>query len=434
MNYTGNEQIAIGFDNDVVNAFPIIRVSEANGNTKEIRGVSGVHSLEVWYISSFGREKIAAMPWPGEELVSDVEIRFMRESGAGMVHIVSIGETCAFMLPEQETSSFEMSLAPRSDVVDRDRVHQLLNEDQDVEIYPDDLAAEIEKKVLGQSEAVRICSEILTGNLRRQKTHEVTVIALFGPTGCGKTEFGKSLPEALKKFTGREYGFSQVSMNQFKESHTIQQFFGAPPSYTGYGAPTIFEPCRQNSRHVFLLDEIEKAASNILVGLMECFSNSSVKLGDNSVIDLSQAIFILTSNIPIDMNAYNAATNDWEKDVLCKNTFTKECCPGHPEVAGRINCLAFQRLSGDPVMDVILKFITEELWEYDMTLGGVDPDLMAQLIRLNSSSEYGARALKSAVKTALRSTLYDRKLAKMTSERKAWLSGDAKDIRISFAS
>lgn len=143
------------------------------------------------------------------------------------------------------------------------------------------------------------------------------MIVLFGPTGVGKTETGKALPEALKKLTGKEYGFSQISMNQYTGPHSLHQFFGSPPSYVGYRDPTVFDPCRKNGYHIFLLDEVKKATPRIWTGLMECFSNSAVKLADNSPeIDLSRSIFILTSNVPVDMEAYRAASPFQHKEAL----------------------------------------------------------------------------------------------------------------------
>lgn len=150
-------------------------------------------------------------------------------------------------------------------------------------------------------------SEIISANLRRKQS-EVETIVFFGPTGVGKTELGKELPGALERLSGQNYGFQQISLNEFIGEHSVNRFFGSPPSYVGYKDPTIFEPVRSNQYQIFLLDEIEKATDCIYTGLMECFSNGKVHLADNSPdIDLSHVIFIITSNIPIDMVEYKKA-------------------------------------------------------------------------------------------------------------------------------
>ena len=144
----------------------------------------------------------------------------------------------------------------------------------------------------------------------------------------------KNFRKALEKLTGQQYGFQQIPLNEFIGEHSINRFFGSPPSYMGYKDPTIFEPVRKNPYQVFLLDEIEKATDRIYTGLMECFSNGVVHLADNSPdIDLCHVIFIITSNITIDMSAYNMASS-FKKKEICRDTLAKAC--GHPEIAGKL--------------------------------------------------------------------------------------------------
>ena len=252
-------------------------------------------------------------------------------------------------------------------------------------------------------------SEIISANLRRKQS-EVETIVLFGPTGVGKTELGKELSGALERLSGQNYGFQQISLNEFIGEHSVNRFFGSPPSYVGYKEPTIFEPVRSNQYQIFLLDEIEKATDRIYTGLMECFSNGKVHLADNSPdIDLSHVIFIITSNIPIDMVEYKKASA-FRKKELCRDTLAKAC--GHPEIAGKItNCLAFQELPADALTDIVSKFVIDELANYDMELEHMDEKLMVQLKRQHSN--YGARGVKDAVREAITSaTVYDRNIDK----------------------
>lgn len=108
------------------------------------------------------------------------------------------------------------------------------------------------------------------------------------------------------------------------------------------------------------MDEIEKATDRIYTGLMECFSSGVVRLADNSPdIDLSHVIFVITSNIPVDMKAYEEASA-FRKKEICRNILAKAC--GHPEIAGKItNCLAFRELPVDALIDIVSKFVVEEL-------------------------------------------------------------------------
>lgn len=123
------------------------------------------------------------------------------------------------------------------------------------------------------------------------------------------------------------------------------------------------------------MDEIEKATDRIYTGLMECFSSGVVRLADNSPdIDLSHVIFVITSNIPVDMKAYEEASA-FRKKEICRNILAKAC--GHPEIAGKItNCLAFRELPVDALIDIVSKFVVEELQNYEMELEHMDEELI----------------------------------------------------------
>ena len=428
MNKMEREYIAIGFDNDTSKIIPVIRMNGSDGLKKVIRGVGGIRNIGIYCIDFQNQTtmNIGNINWPDSSFTSDVVIQYEPEEGKGNVHIMESNQTWSYSV-NNETEAVHGN----KQVLDRDKVRQLEEEKQIKILWSDELADELKKDVFGQDEAIKAISEIVAANLRRKKP-EVEVIVLFGPTGVGKTETGKALPVALEKLTGREYGFSQIAMNQYTESHSLHQFFGAPPSYVGYKDPTVFEPCRSNGYHVFLLDEIEKSTDRIWTGLMECFSNSSVKLADNSPeIDLSHAIFILTSNVPIDMQAYRGASAFQRKEI-CRDALTRYCCPGHPEVAGKIsNCLAFQELPGDAVTDIVLKFVIQELNDHDMELEHMDEHLMVQLKEMHRNSRYGARSVKDAVRTALMFTAYDRNIDKYKGKR-VILTGNSEDIKITI--
>ena len=162
---------------------------------------------------------------------------------------------------------------------------------------------------------------------------------------------------------------------------------------------------------------------------MECFSSGIVHMADNSQdIDLSHVIFVITSNIPVDMKAYEEASA-FRKKEICRNTLAKAC--GHPEIAGKItNCLAFRELPVDALTDIVSKFVIEELKNYEMELEHMDERLMVQLKEQHSN--YGARGVKDAVREAITTaTVYDRNIGRY-SGKKVILSGDIDDIRITI--
>lgn len=415
-NHSERKWIGICFDQDEEHLLPVIRTDGGHGQKKRIKDISGIDQIHIFCIDFEKQEsvKLKTICWPGTLSRGNLLITYQVEEQAGEVRI-------------EETEYVWHFKGKGRPVVDRDKVREIEQEKAEPKIvWPEELAAELQKEIYGQDEAIRKMSELIAGNLRRKKP-EAEVIVLFGPTGVGKTEVGKCLAPTLTKLTGNQYGFQQVALNEFVGEHSVNRFFGSPAGYVGYGDATVFEPLRKNPYHVYLLDEIEKATDRIWTGLMEAFSTGYIHMADNSpAIDLNRAVIIITSNIPIDMEAYNRASA-FQKKELCRDTLAAKC--GHAEIAGKItNCLAFQPLSSDALTDIVGKFVMEELDNYDMSLDHMDEHLMVQLKQQHSN--YGARGVKDAVREALnRKTVYDRSYRDYMGKRVV-LSGSVEDVQI----
>lgn len=446
MRYSDKDCIVIGFDEDRVHLTSVILMSGKSGLKKMLQGISGKKEMEIYHVNFADKTCIEAgrVSLPQDIPAVDMVIEFKPEEDGGTVTICNTDQVWSYTVLEKpqeaeknpmksavtlsQTSENETTAGSSKCIVDKDKVRELEQKKQTKTVWPDELAAELKRDIYGQDEAIKKISELISANLRRKKS-EVEVIVLFGPTGVGKTEVGKALPGALEKLTGQAYGFHQIALNEFIGEHSVNRFFGSPPSYVGYKDPTVFEPVRSNPYQVFLLDEIEKATDRIYTGLMECFSSGVVHLADNSPdIDLSHVIFVITSNIPVDMKAYEEASA-FRKKEICRNTLAKAC--GHPEIAGKItNCLAFRELPVDALTDIVSKFVVEELQNYEMELEHMDEELMVQLKEQHSN--YGARGVRDAVREAITAaTVYDRNIGRYKG-RKVLLSGDIENIVITI--
>lgn len=447
MRYSEKDYIAIGFDGDRTNITPVILMNGNSGLKKVLHGISVKKNMEIYHVNFADKICIeeGRVSLPQDIPIIDLIIKFKPEEDCGTVTICNTDQVWSYNVKEkaeatdvienpeecmlhEEKVPEEAFLIQKKEIVDKDKVRELEQKKQTNVIWPDELAAELMRDIYGQDEAIKKISELISANLRR-KQPEVEVIVLFGPTGVGKTEVGKALPRALEKLSGQTYGFHQIALNEFIGEHSVNRFFGSPPSYVGYKDPTVFEPVRSNPYQVYLMDEIEKATDRIYTGLMECFSSGIVHMADNSQdIDLSHVIFVITSNIPVDMKAYEEASA-FRKKEICRNTLAKAC--GHPEIAGKItNCLAFRELPVDALTDIVSKFVIEELKNYEMELEHMDERLMVQLKEQHSN--YGARGVKDAVREAITTaTVYDRNIGRY-SGKKVILSGDIDDIRITI--
>lgn len=447
MRYSDKDCIVIGFDDDRVHLTSVILMNGKSGLKKRLQGICGKKEMTIYHVNFANKtcKEAGHVSLPHDIPTVDMIIEFKPEEDGGTVTVCNTNQVWSYMILDeipQDTDSIpaqneeiysrtqekEITAGNSKGIVDKDKVRELEQKKQIRTVWPDELAAELKRDIYGQDEAIRKISELISANLRRKKA-EVEVIVLFGPTGVGKTEVGKALPGALEKLTGQVYGFHQVALNEFIGEHSVNRFFGSPPSYVGYRDPTVFEPVRSNPYQVYLLDEIEKATERIYTGLMECFSNGVVRLADNTPdIDLSHVIFIITSNIQVDMKAYEEASA-FQKKEICRNTLARAC--GHPEIAGKItNCLAFRELPVDAITDIVSKFVVEELQNYEMKLEHMDEELMVQLKEQHSN--YGARGVRDAVREAITAaTVYDRNISRYKG-RKVTLSGDIESIVITI--
>ncbi|MDC5467569.1 AAA family ATPase, partial [Acinetobacter baumannii] len=129
----------------------------------------------------------------------------------------------------------------------------------------------------------------------------IGVFLLAGPSGVGKTETALSLAEALY---GGEQNLITINMSEFQEAHTVSTLKGAPPGYVGYGEGGVLtEAVRRRPYSVVLLDEIEKAHSDVHEMFFQVFDKGWMEDGEGRYIDFKNTVIILTSNVGSDLIA-----------------------------------------------------------------------------------------------------------------------------------
>jgi len=293
---------------------------------------------------------------------------------------------------------YENNTESKEEITDWIRLNQLLEINKKKKnISAKDISDKLKEKIFGQDEAIDALADKISLSLMREP-RKVCIIFEAGPTGVGKSEIARLLPQILTELSGDEFGFINVAGNEFESEFSIQRFFGAPPGYVGYSQPTIFEPIRNNQNHILVIDEIEKATPAVLKGLMEAFDTGKVNMADNSApIDLSKTIIIMTSNILVDDNKLKVFSS-FEQDEYFRDILTKHW--GLPEISARIQkFIYFNPLSDEAKVKVIFKFISEELRSYKLELIHIDEELVVEL--LASQSRYGARALRTRIQESI---------------------------------
>lgn len=155
----------------------------------------------------------------------------------------------------------------------------------------------LHERLIGQDRAVKTVSDAV----RRSRAgisdpNRPTGSFLFlGPTGVGKTELAKSLAEFL---FDDETALVRIDMSEYMEKHSVSRLVGAPPGYIGYEeGGQLTEAVRRRPYSVILLDEVEKAHSDVFNILLQVLDDGRLTDGQGRTVDFRNTILVLTSNL-----------------------------------------------------------------------------------------------------------------------------------------
>lgn len=163
------------------------------------------------------------------------------------------------------------------------------------------LAETLGQRVIGQDHAMKmIARRIQTSRAQLENPNKpIGVFMLAGTSGVGKTETALALAEALY---GGEQNVITINMSEFQEAHTVSTLKGSPPGYVGYGEGGILtEAVRRKPYSVVLLDEVEKAHTDVHELFFQVFDKGWMEDGEGRVIDFKNTLILLTSNAGSDL-------------------------------------------------------------------------------------------------------------------------------------
>ena len=159
------------------------------------------------------------------------------------------------------------------------------------------LEEHLHERVVGQDTAV----SVVANAIRRSRVglgdpHRPIGSFLFlGPTGVGKTELARSLAAFL---FDDELAMVRIDMSEYLERHSVSRLIGAPPGYVGYDSGgQLTEAVRRRPYAVVLLDEVEKAHSDVFGVLLQLLDDGRLTDGQSRTVDFSNVVLIMTSNL-----------------------------------------------------------------------------------------------------------------------------------------
>ena len=224
------------------------------------------------------------------------------------------------------------------------------------------LDEELEKKVIGQSEAI----EAISAAVRRSRSglqDEKKPIGSFiflGTTGVGKTELAKALSSFL---FNDENAMTRIDMSEYQEKHAVSKLVGAPPGYVGYEeSGQLTEAVRRRPYSVILLDEIEKAHQDVFNILLQVLDDGRLTDNKGRTVNFNNTIIIMTSNTGA-FHISDAYSNgkDLDQNKIKSLVLNELKATFRPEFLNRIDeTIVFNQLS-EKVISKIVKIQLQDL-------------------------------------------------------------------------
>lgn len=270
------------------------------------------------------------------------------------------------------------------------------------------LEANLHKRIVGQEDAVSAVSRAIRRNRAGLKTTKRPPSFIFvGPTGVGKTELAKAL--AFEMF-GAEDSIIRIDMSEYMESHSTSKLIGSPPGYVGYDdAGQLTEKVKRKPYSIVLLDEIEKAHSDVFNLLLQVLDDGKLTDSQGNTVSFENTIIIMTSNAGSNLNS-NAI--GFDKENKNKNKIfdsLKELF--RPEFLNRIDeIITFSSLNTEQllqIVDLMLNDTKKALDQKNISLS-VSTTAKEFLLKTGTDYKYGARPLRRAIQRNIEDTLSEK--------------------------
>jgi ATP-dependent Clp protease ATP-binding subunit ClpB len=270
----------------------------------------------------------------------------------------------------------------------------------------------IGERVIGQSQAVTAVSKaVRRARAGLQDPNRPLGSFLFlGPTGVGKTELTKALAGFL---FDDDSAMVRIDMSEFMEKHAVARLIGAPPGYVGYDEGGVLtEAVRRRPYQVVLFDEVEKAHPDVFNVLLQVLDDGRLTDGQGRVVDFTNTLIILTSNL----GSQYLANLPEGADVTSVEPQVMDVVRAHfrPEFLNRLDeIILFHRLGQEhmgPIVEIQVGRVARLLKDRKIALD-LTPGAERWLGRVGYDPVYGARPLKRAVQRYLQDPLAEKLLA-----------------------
>lgn len=268
-----------------------------------------------------------------------------------------------------------------------------------------EMNSRLKGKVIGQDEAVEAVSRAIRRNRAGfdEGNRPIGSFLFVGPTGVGKTELAKQL--ALDMF-GSKDSIIRLDMSEYSDRTAVSKLIGTTAGYVGYddNSNTLTERVRRNPYSIVLLDEIEKADSQVITLLLQVLDDGRLTDGQGNTINFKNTVIIATSNAGF---GNEALTGQEDKDMKIMDRIAPYF---RPEFLNRFNAvIEFSHLSKEDLDEIVNLMLSE----VNTTLAKKGIDLIvsdsakAHLIEEGYDEAMGVRPLRRVIEQEIRDKVTD---------------------------
>jgi ATP-dependent Clp protease ATP-binding subunit ClpB len=238
----------------------------------------------------------------------------------------------------------------------------------------------------------------------------------LGPTGVGKTELCKALAEFL--FDSGD-AMVRIDMSEFMEKHSVARLIGAPPGYVGYEeGGYLTEAVRRRPYSVLLLDEVEKAHSDVFNVLLQVLDDGRLTDGQGRTVDFRNTVIVMTSNLGSqhiqEISDRSEGNDDAVYSQMKAAVMASVQQHFRPEFINRLDdIVVFHPLGQAQIRSIAAiqtQHLSKRLTERGIRLDITD-DALTLLGNIGFDPVYGARPLKRAIQQQLENPLANRILS-----------------------